>query len=107
MNDILDIEIILKRKQYPKIYNIGIILIIILLIITYMIFTYKYQSYYITYGKIVDNKLEDTMEKGEYFVLGDNRGDSVDSEDYGPIQESMIYGKVVLLITDGKYKTKF
>lgn len=58
MNDILDIEIILKRKQYPKIYNIGIILIIILLIITYMIFTYKYQSYYITYGKIIDNKLE-------------------------------------------------
>ncbi len=48
-----------------------------------------------------------TMEKGEYFVMGDNREDSIDSEDYGPIQESMIYGKAVLLITNGEYKTKF
>lgn len=64
-------------------------------------FAYKYS----TVG--VGDNYQHTMEKGEYFVLGDNRGDSVDSEDYGPIQESMIYGKVVLLITDGKYKTNF
>ena len=37
MNDIIDIEIILKRKKYPKVYSIGIILIVILLIITYII----------------------------------------------------------------------
>ncbi len=48
-----------------------------------------------------------TMEKGEYFVMGDNRENSTDSEDYGPIQESMIYGKAVLLITNGEYKTSF
>lgn len=64
-------------------------------------FAYKYN----TVG--VGDNYQHTMEKGEYFILGDNRGDSIDSEDYGPIQQSMIYGKVVLLITDGKYKTNF
>lgn len=64
-------------------------------------FAYKFSSV----G--VGDNYQHTMEKGEYFVLGDNRGDSIDSEDYGPIQESMIYGKAVLLITDGKYKTSF
>lgn len=48
-----------------------------------------------------------TMQKDEYFVLGDNRGNSTDSEDYGPIQKSMIYGKAVLLSTGGKWKTDF
>ena len=58
MNDILDIEIILKRKKYPIIYNIGIILTIILLAIIYIIFTYKYQTYYKSKAKMIDNKLE-------------------------------------------------
>lgn len=55
----------------------------------------------------VGENYQHTMQKGEYFVLGDNRGDSIDSEDYGPIQQNMIYGKVVVLITDGKFKTDF
>ena len=58
MNDILDIEIILKRKKYSPIYNVGIILIIIFLIIVYILFTYQYQTYYISKGKVLDNKLE-------------------------------------------------
>ncbi len=58
MNDILDIEIILKRKKYSSIYNVGIILIIIFLIIVYILFTYQYQTYYISKGKVLDNKLE-------------------------------------------------
>jgi len=58
MNDILDIEIILQRKKYPKIFNIGIILILIILVFVYIIFTYNYQSYYSAFGKIVDDKLE-------------------------------------------------
>lgn len=58
MNDLIDIESIIKRREYPKIFNIGIILFIIILIAIYIIFTYKYQSYYLTKGKIIDNKLE-------------------------------------------------
>ncbi len=58
MNDILDIEIILKRKKYPKIYNIGLILTIIILIFIYIIFTYKYQTYCLLKGRVVDNQLE-------------------------------------------------
>ena len=58
MNDILDIEIILKRQKYPFIYNIGFILIIILTIFLYISCVYKYQTYYITKGTIKDNTLE-------------------------------------------------
>ena len=58
MNDILDIEIILKRQKYPFIYNIGFILIIILIVFLYISCVYKYQSYYITKGTIKDNTLE-------------------------------------------------
>ena len=46
-----------------------------------------------------------TMQEDEYFVLGDNRGNSIDSEDYGPIKASQIYGKVFLLVSNGKLKT--
>ena len=58
MNDILDIEIILKKQKYSKIYNIGLILITIILISLYIIFTYKYQTYYVSKAKSIDNKLE-------------------------------------------------
>ena len=58
MNDILDIEIILKRQKYPYIYNIGFILLIILIIFLYISCVYSYQSYYITKGTVKDNTLE-------------------------------------------------
>lgn len=54
-----------------------------------------------------DGNYVHTLTEGEYFVLGDNRGNSLDSEDFGPITESMIYGKVVLLVTEGSWKTNF
>ena len=47
-----------------------------------------------------------TVGKGELFVLGDNRNNSYDREDYGPIQDSWLMGKVVLAKIGGKYKTK-
>lgn len=58
MNDILDIEIILKKQKYHPIYNIGTILIIITLIFIYVSFIYKYKTYYITIGTIKNNNLE-------------------------------------------------
>lgn len=47
-----------------------------------------------------------TVGKGELFVLGDNRNNSYDSEDYGPIQDSWLMGKVILAKIGGKYKTR-
>ena len=58
MNNPLEIDLIIERKKYPPIYNTYLIILIILLITIYIIFTYKYQSYYITKGKIVNNQLE-------------------------------------------------
>ena len=42
--------------------------------------------------------------EGELFVLGDNRDNSYDSEDYGCIQSSWLMGKVVLAKINGKYQ---
>jgi signal peptidase I len=36
--------------------------------------------------------------QGEYFVMGDNRGDSSDSRVFGPIPKSLIVGRVVFRI---------
>lgn len=58
MNDILDIEIILKKQKYHPIYNIGTILLIIILIFIYVSFIYNYKTYYITMGTIKNNSLE-------------------------------------------------
>lgn len=35
---------------------------------------------------------------GEYFVMGDNRGDSFDSRYFGPIPGSLIVGQVTMLV---------
>ena len=58
MNDILDIEIILKKQKYGIIYNLGFILIIILLIFLYISFVYQYKSYYIIKGTMIDGNLQ-------------------------------------------------
>ena len=58
MNENLEIDLILNRKVYSKIYNLTSVITIILLIFIYIIFTYKYQSYYISKGKMKNNKLE-------------------------------------------------
>ena len=46
-----------------------------------------------------------TVGEGEYFVLGDNRDHSYDSEDYEyPMKADWLMGKVVLARINGKYK---
>jgi signal peptidase I len=39
-----------------------------------------------------------TLGRNQYFMMGDNRSDSCDSRDWGPIQSSYIVGRVVLRI---------
>jgi len=82
MNDILDIEIILKRKKYSKLYNIGLILIIILVVYLYIIFTYKYQTYYISKGKIIDNKLELLVKIDDLSYINNNSKLKIDDKIY-------------------------
>lgn len=38
-----------------------------------------------------------TLKEDEYFVLGDNRIDSLDSRSYGPIKEENITGKLTII----------
>lgn len=47
-----------------------------------------------TYG-ISDSDIV-TLEKDEYYVLGDNRNSSKDSRSFGPVNKSFIIGKVLL-----------
>ena len=47
-----------------------------------------------------------TVGEGELFVLGDNRNNSYDSEDYGCIQSDWLMGRVLLAKIGGKFKHK-
>ena len=82
MNDILDIEIILKKQTYNKIYNIGIILIIIFLIFIYVSCVYKYQSYYISKGIVKDNTLELLVKLDDIKYIYNQNIINIDNQDY-------------------------
>lgn len=56
----------------------------------------------------VDDMSPLEVEEGELFVLGDNRDNSYDSEDYGCINQDWILGKVIMLISRGSgFSIKF
>ena len=58
MNNILEIDLIINRQKYSKIYNFNFTLFTILLITIYIIFTYKYQTYYLLKGRVKGNEIE-------------------------------------------------
>ena len=89
MNDILDIEIILTRKKYPKIYNLGIIISIIILIFIYIIFTYNYQTYYTSKGKVLNNNLELLVNIEDIKYITNNKVIILDGQDYNYIVSSI------------------
>lgn len=43
-----------------------------------------------------DSQAEVELQEGEYFVMGDNRANSLDSRVFGPVPESFLIGKVWL-----------
>lgn len=82
MNDLLDIEVILQRKKYPKIYNFGSVMIIILLIFIYIISTYTYESYYTIKGKVLDNKIELLINPEDIMYIEENSSIKLDNITY-------------------------
>ena len=82
MNDILDVEIILKKQKYGCIYNIGFILLIILLIFLYVSFVYKYKTYYISKGTMKNGQLVLLVNIDDLKYLTNNNNIEIDSNDY-------------------------
>jgi signal peptidase I len=50
---------------------------------------------YVKPGTTVGNLAASTLGEGKFYVLGDNRGESVDSRRFGGIDRRLIVGKVV------------
>lgn len=82
MNNILEIDLIINRQKYSKIYNFNFILFIILLITIYIIFTYKYQTYYQAKGRIVDNEIELLVALEDLKYLQENNILIIDNNSY-------------------------
>jgi signal peptidase I len=45
-----------------------------------------------------NNNLDITLSNSQLFVCGDNRGDSLDSRIFGPIQTNQVIGKLIMRI---------
>ena len=82
MNDILELECILKRERYPSIYKFGWLMIIIIILFLYVINTYKYQSYYITKGIVKDNFIELLVPINDLKYITDNKHIIFDGKKY-------------------------
>lgn len=82
MNDILDIELILKKQKYGIIYHFSFILVIILLIFLYVSFIYKYKTYYITKGTMIDGQLMLLVSIDDIEYINNNNTIKINSKYY-------------------------
>lgn len=82
MNDLLDVELILKRTNYGRIYQVGYLILIILLILVYILFTYQYQTFYISKGKVTSNKLELLVNTKDLKYFDNNNKIIIDNKIY-------------------------
>lgn len=82
MNDILELECILKRCRYPFVYNFGFLMIIIIMIFLYIINTYKYQSYYVTSGVVKNGLVELLVLEDELKYTVNNEKIILDDREY-------------------------
>ena len=82
MDDILDIDIILLRKKYPRIYNLGIISVIILLIFIYVSCTYTYQTYYYSYGIAIERELKVSVSNNDLKYFKNDENIELDDNEY-------------------------
>ena len=82
MDNLLEIDLILNRKKYPKIYNTSLIILIIIIVFIYIIFTYKYQSYYVIKGKMINNKLELLVNINDIKYIKNSTNLSIDNKKY-------------------------
>ena len=82
MNDDFTIDVILNRKRYEMIYMFGYLLLIISLSLTYIILMHKYQTYYYSYGKIINNELEISIYLDDIEYLKNNTYLEIDNQKY-------------------------
>ncbi|HEX8833731.1 MAG TPA: signal peptidase I [Abditibacteriaceae bacterium] len=59
----------------------------------------KLNEKYTSKLRYVQQHMIEVLGPGEYFVMGDNRGNSDDSRDRGPIKDEDIRGRVILRLT--------
>ncbi len=82
MNYNLEIDLIINRKKYPKIYNFTWVLLVILLITIYIIFIYKYQTYYLVKGRIINNEIELLIPTQEVAIIQNNHNLIINNTKY-------------------------
>ena len=82
MNDLLDIEIILKRDRYSRVYNFGIVGVVILGILILIACLIDFRSYVIVGGQVKNKQLELLVRCDEVKYLVDNSYFMIDKKKY-------------------------
>ncbi len=123
MNELLDVEIILKRNKYSKIYNSGIIILITLIIILFVTCIYKYKSYLLYEGQTTNNEFKlivsskdikyllknkfVTIEDKQYYYKINNIGEIYYEEDGNRYQQISLTIPDLYIINNYIYQIKF